>query len=494
MDKKDSLYLSKSLFVRGVRCHKSLYFIKYKPELKDEVSADTEKNFQVGFEIGDLAHNLFPGGELVPYEGLSHNEQIEMTSSLIANGCKTIYEATFFYNGVFIKADILHQGDNGWDVYEVKNSTEVKNYHLDDASVQYYVITGTGFHVSRVFLVHLNNQYVRHGEIEVDKLFHKEDITAKVQEKQKFIVEEIERQRTVLKGEEPTIDIGPQCNKDYPCDFIGHCWSHIPAPSVFDYNDTGKPDGFKLYRRGIVKMEDVPIDSLGWRQKLQLDGILHHKNHIDVDAVQKFIQSLWYPLCFMDFETIYGIPIPIYDGTRPYQQVTFQFSVDVIHKHGGELEHHEFLADGATNPQQEFIEKLLATVPRNACILVWNKSFEGPRLKELADTFPEKRNEINNLIDNIRDLMIPFRDKSIYHWQFDGLYSIKVVLPALVPELSYDDLDISDGGEAFSAWLRMVQSKDDVEKSTIRKQLLQYCGLDTLAMVRILEKMKEMVK
>jgi hypothetical protein len=298
----------------------------------------------------------------------------------------------------------------------------------------------------------------------------------------------------MLNGEEPTIDIGPQCNKDYQCDFIGHCWSHIPSPSVFDYNDTGKPDGFKLYQQGIVKMEDVPVDSLGWRQKLQLDGVLYQNNHIDVDAVQNFIKSLWYPLCFMDFETTFNVPVPIFDGIRPYQQVTFQFSLDVINKPGGELEHYEFLAEGSTNPQKEFIERLLAVLPRNACVLVWNQGFESSRLKELADAFPEKRSEIDHLINNIRDLMIPYRDKSIYHWQFDGSYSIKVVLPTLVPELSYDNLEISDGGEASSAWLRMVQSKDDKEKSAIRKQLLQYCGLDTLAMVKILEKMKDMAK
>jgi hypothetical protein len=492
--KVDEAYLSKSLFVRGVRCHKSLYLQKYRPELKDEVSEETENKFEIGFEIGDLAQELFPGGVIVPYEGLSHKEQIEMTASLIAKGCNTIYEATFFYNGVFIKADILHQGDNGWDVYEVKASTSVRDYHHFDAAVQYYVITGAGLTLSRVFLVHVNSKYVRQGEIEVDQLFHKADITTIAKEKQTFVVEEIERQREMLMGEEPIVDIGSYCNKPYECDFIGHCWSHIPSQSVFEFRGIGKPDGFALNRQGIDKMEDVSPDILGWRQKLQLDGLLHQKNHIDVDAVRNFLQSLWYPLCFMDFETTYMVPIPIYDGTRPYQQVTFQFSADVINKQGGELEHHEFLADGTTNPQKEFVERLLTIVPSNACVLVWNQSFENTRLKELADAFPEKSSEIDHLINNVRDLMKPFQDKSIYHWQFNGAYSIKVVLPALVPELSYENLDISDGAAASSTWLRMIQSKDDEEKSALRKQLLQYCHLDTLAMVKILQIMKDMAK
>jgi hypothetical protein len=296
----------------------------------------------------------------------------------------------------------------------------------------------------------------------------------------------------MLRGNEPAIDIGPHCDEPFECDFKGHCWSHIPSPSVFDYMDKGKPNGFALYQQGIVKMEDVSPDSLGWRQKLQLDGVMHRKNHIDTKAVRSFIESLRYPLCFMDFETTYMVPIPMYDGTRPYQQVPFQYSLHVMREPGCELVHHEFLADGAANPQAEFLERLLAAVPHDACILVWNQSFEISRLKDLAEAFPEKSSEIHHLIDHVRDLMIPFRDKSVYHWQFNGSYSIKAVLPALVPELSYDNLDISDGGTASSEWLRMIQSNDDEIKSTIRKQLLQYCGLDTLAMVRILEIMKEM--
>ncbi|MEI6314464.1 MAG: DUF2779 domain-containing protein, partial [Syntrophus sp. (in: bacteria)] len=342
--KEDDFYLSKSLFVRGVRCHKSLYLHKYRPELKDEVSEETEKRFAGGYEIGDLAQGLFPGGVLVPYDGLSHEEQLEMTANLIAQGCQTIYEATFFYNGVFVKADIIHRGDDGWDVYEVKASTKVKDYHLDDASVQYYVISGTGLPISRVFIVHINNEYVRQGEIEVKQLFYKEDITTIAKDKQAFIVEEIARQRAMLKGDEPDIAIGPHCEQNYPCDFIGHCWSHIPSPSVFDFRDIGKPDGFALCRQGILKMEDVSPDLLGWRQQLQLEGLLYQKNHLDIDAVKAFVDSLWYPLCFMDFETTFMTPIPMYNGIRPYQQVPFQYSLHVIHEPGGALGHHEFLA------------------------------------------------------------------------------------------------------------------------------------------------------
>ncbi len=491
--RSDNIYLSKSLFIRGLQCHKSLYLQKFSPELKDEVSEETQRRFDIGNAAGSLAQQIFPGGMVVPYKGLSHSKQISMTQTLIEQGRDIIYEAAFSHNGVFVKADILHRGISGWEIYEVKSSASVKDYHKDDASVQYYVISGTGLPVTKVSLVHINPEYVRHGEIDVHNLFIIEDITETVQGKESFIAEELQKQQTMLKGDEPVIDIGPHCDDPFACDFHGYCWSHIPSPSVFDYMDKGKPNGFALYQQGIVKMEDVSADSLGWRQKMQLDGVLHRKNHIDADAVRSFLETLWYPLFFMDFETTFMVPIPMYDGTRPYQQVPFQYSVHVIHNPGGELEHHEFLADGATNPQKEFLETLLATVPRNACILAWNQGFEISRLKELADAFPEKSGDIVHLINNIRDLMILFRDKSFYHWKFNGSYSIKVVLPALLPELSYDNLEISDGGMASSEWLRMIQSNDYDEKSVIRKQLLQYCGLDTLAMVKILEIMKEMV-
>ena len=492
-DVKNKLYLSKSLFIRGLQCHKSLYLQKYQPELKDAVTEEAQRRFDVGYDVGALAQQLFPGGVIVPYEGLSPAEQLSMTQTLIDQGTDTIYEATFSHNDVFVKADILHRGRSGWEIYEVKSSSAVKDYHYDDASVQYYVVAGTGLPVAKVFLVHVNTGYIRLGEIDAHQLFTIVDLTETVQDNAAVIPEELERLRTLLQGTEPDIDIGPHCDDPFECDFKGHCWAHIPSPSVFDLTDRGKPDPFELYQQGIVRLEDVSPYSLGWRQKLQVDGVLHRKNHLDADAVRSFLESLSYPLCFMDFETTVMVPVPLYDGTRPYQQVPFQYSVHILPEPGGQLEHHGYLSDGTTNPQQEFLKGLLAVIPRNACVLVWNRSFEATRLKELADAFPERSSAINRLIGQIRDLMAPFREKSLYHWQFNGSYSIKAVLPALVPGMSYDHLEISDGGEASAAWLRMVQANDSGEKAAIREQLLRYCALDTLAMVKILGKMKEMI-
>lgn len=486
-------FLSKSLFMKGLQCHKCLYLQKYHPELQYEVTEGQEAVYRSGSDVGCLAQGLFPGGFTVPYEDLSHTEQIALTRKEMEKGTKTIYEAAFSRNGVFVKADILHRGDEGWELYEVKSSTREKPEHLNDIAIQYHVLNGSGVDISRASLVHINTKYVKKGDIEVEKLFAIKDLTDRVIEIQPEIEQKLSAMQAMLDEDMPDIDIGPQCEEPHECAFIGHCWSHIPEQSVYSLRGHGKPNSHGLYKQGIIHIKDIPHDLLGWRQKLQVEGLLYRKNHTDRQAVKEFLGSLRYPLCFMDFETTYMLPIPIFDGTSPYQQIPFQYSLDIIDQPVAELRHYEFLSDGKDDPRPLFLQSLLSTIPGNACILIWNNTFEPRILRELAETYPSEGKRIEALIDGIVDLMVPFMRKDIYHWQFNGSYSIKDVLPALVPELSYDDLDICDGAMASGAWVRMIQTKDSGEMEEIRRQLLEYCGLDTLAMVRILDKMKEMV-
>jgi len=240
-------------------------------------------------------------------------------------------------------------------------------------------------------------------------------------------------------------------------------------------------------------MEDVLAGALGWRQRLQLDGLRYQKNHIDKNAVKAFLDSLWFPLCFLDFETTYMVPIPLFDGMKPYEQLPFQFSLHVIEKEGAEPVHYAYLARDLQNPCEEFLSDLLAAIPPGACILTWNKTFEVKRLEELAAKFPENRAEINAVVEHIRDLMVPFRDKSIYHWKLNGSYSIKNVLPALIDGYSYENLPINSGDMASAAWVRMIQEPDLNEQQRLYSELLDYCHLDTWAMVLILREMHAML-
>lgn len=482
-------YLSKTLYMSGLRCHKALWLHKYLPEFKDPATAEQESMFNFGAEIGVYARDLFPGGMLVPSGDLPHSEQLRMTQHATSSGAVTIYEAAFNYNDIFVKADILHLGPAGWELYEVKSSASFKEEHLDDIAIQLYVISGAGLRLAKTCLVHLNKEYLRQGSIDVEQLFTIVDLTDKIREMQSGVQARLTLMRSMLQNTIPEIDISPNCDHPHPCAFHGHCWAHIPSNSVFDFRGTGRPDAFELYRKGIVRMKDVPASALGWRQKLQLDGLRYQKNYVDKEAVKTFLNSLWFPLCFLDFETTFMTPIPLFDGMKPYEQLPFQFSLHVIEKEGAEPVHCAFLAKDLQNPCEEFLSDLLDSIPPGACILTWNKTFEVTQLRELATKFPENGAEISAVIENIRDLMVPFRDKSIYHWKLNGSYSIKDVLPALVDGFSYENLAINSGDMASAAWVRMIQEPNQDERQRFYSELLDYCHLDTWAMVLILERM-----
>ena len=492
VNRKSAAYLSKSLFIRGLQCHKSLYLHKYSPELKDEISEQQEASFQIGTDVGIYAQNLFPDGAEIPFDDVTLTDQLSRTTKEIEDGTEVIYEAAFSFDNIFVKVDILRKHEGKWEIYEVKNSTSVKDHHYNDVAVQYYVLKGSGLPVSRAFLVHINNQYVRNGDIEVNKLFTAQDLTDDVINNQELVKDEIKKMRRMLEGQEPDIDIGRHCSDPYECDFGGHCWQHIPENSIFALRGNG-PDKFDLYRQGVIHLKDVPKDILPRSQKIQIEGVLDKKNVTDKTAVKEFLDTLWYPICFLDFETTFMVPIPMFDGSRPYQNIPFQYSLHYLKENGAELRYHEYLAQAKLDPRKEFVENLLGQLHEDACVLVYNRNFEIGILNDLIPLFPEYEAKIENIINNVRDLMIPFRNKDVYRWEMEGSYSLKYVLPALVPELKYEEMDISDGGMAANAWLSLWEMEDSGEIDKVRNALLEYCKLDTLAMVRILQKLCKIV-
>lgn len=485
-----STFLSKSLFIRGRQCHKSLWLQKHRPKLKDVASDQKEALFETGYSVGRLAQKLFPGGFEVPYDGLSYGDQVRLTNSLIKDGSRTIYEATFLHDGIFVKVDILHREKRSWELFEVKASTEVKDYHYYDAALQYHAMHQAGIRPSRISIIHINTDYVRRGELNLRQLFTIEDVTSEVKELLPAVAEEIAQQRAMLAGRMPKIDIGPQCSAPFGCDFSGHCWSHIPEDSVFDIRGKGT-DRFALYNRGIIRQRDIPLDLLNKNQRFQVESTLLKRDSIDRNGIREFLDSLWYPLCFLDFETFMD-PIPPFDKARPYQQIPFQFSLHIQRKPGGEVEHYGFLGKPRTDPRPELATTLLPLLPKDGCVIAWNKSFEVGVLRDLADLLPANRKRIERIVTSFYDLMAPFRDRTVYMWQARGSYSVKDILPAMVPELTYEGLEIADGGAAMNAWHTMNSLEDDAELEKLRAALWEYCKLDTLAMVRILGKLREL--
>lgn len=490
--KNISTHLSKSLFMTGLKCHKALYLEKNNPGLKGESSDETERRFAFGHEVGKYAHGLFPGGIEIPQLEISYQEQIDRTRQELEKGTKIIYEAAFTYDDVFARADIIRKTSKGWEVYEVKSSAELKDQYIDDSAVQYYVLSKSGLPVTRIFVVHINNKYVRNGDIEPEKLLTVTDVTDKVREKQEAVRDEIKKQKEMLKGSLPSIDIGEHCNDPYECAFEEHCWQHIPDEySVFDLKGK-RATAYELYRKGILKLADIPLDILNSAQRAQVEAFINKSEIVNKKGVKDFVTSLWYPLYFLDFET-FDTPIPPFDGVRPYQKIPFQYSLHYIEKKGGQLKHQEFLVSQNEDPREKLAEKLLAEIPKGACVLAYHMAFEKSILNNLKEWFPKYAKKIDSINDEMLDLKTPFKNRDMYHWQMNGSASLKAVLPVMIPEMSYDDLEISEGGMAMDAYFMMCKSNDKAEIEKIRKALLEYCRQDTLAMVRLLEKLRSAV-
>lgn len=484
-------YLSKSQFTRGLQCHKALWLYKNRPELRAEPDAATQAKFDTGSEVGELAHQRFPGGVKIMFDREKIDEMMRQTREAIERGAETIYEATFRHDDVLVMVDILQKGIRGWELYEVKSSTGVKEYHKPDVAVQYYVLAGSGIDPVKASVVHLNNQYVRQGEIEVGQLFAVSDVTAEAQDLQEFVKAEIRKQRAMLENGQPDIDIGPQCEDPFRCDFYDSCWQHVPEDSVFELRERGA-DKFSLYRQGIIRQQDIPLDTLNPKQRFQVESTLAQRDSMNAEQVREFLAELRYPLCYLDFET-FGTAVPLYDGSWPYGQIPFQYSLCVQEKQGGAVVHHDFLGEPGQDPREELLESLLAAIPQGACLVAFNAGFEKRCLSGLAELYPKHAGRINGLVESFVDLMQPFKNRDVYRWQAKGSYSLKAVLPAMVPELSYDGMEVADGETAGLVFLQMGAAQDPEERQRLRNALLAYCRQDTLGMVKIVEKLREML-
>ena len=492
MSYNDSSFgLSKTSLLKGIQCPKALYLSKNPPAFEITPDPGLQAKFDQGREVGVLAQRLFPGGTEVVFSDSSISEQVAKTRELIEAGAGVIYEASFAFDGIFIKVDILVRTGETWEINEVKMSTKVKDPNYDDAAIQYYVVTSSGLSVSKVSLVHINNKYERQGEIDVQQLFTSEDITEEALARQVALPEVITNLREALQCDEPTIGIGKYCSDPYDCEFVPYCWQHIPEDSIFSLKGRGI-NKFNYYNEGIIRLEDLSLEKLNDAQRSQAVATINKEDSINPAGVKDFIDSLWYPLCHLDFET-FATPIPHFDGIRPYQQVPFQYSLHIQEKEGAEPTHYEYLVEPGNDPRRELAEKLLAEIPEDGCVLTYNQSFEKGVLKNLAVAFPDLADGINARIGNIRDLMVPFKKRDVYRWQMRGSYSIKEVLPALVPELSYNGLCVSDGMMAMRVYHEMCKEDDPSKVAELRQGLLEYCRLDTLAMLKILDEMNEKI-
>lgn len=487
-------YITKSGFMKGEQCDLAFYYWWNKTA---EINTEAiQFRMDQGTAIGRLAQQLASGGSDLNDLQLPPWELAAPTKSLMKKRLP-IYEATFITE---IKPKLLCKVDmlvpdvkKGWEIWEVKSSGSVKEEHIIDLAFQTYVAEACGVKVSGIKLVHLNTDYVRNGNLDIQQLFQKEDVTKKVRNALTGLGDKIkDLYKTGKLKIAPQIPIGSHCFTPYACAYQQICWKAFP-PENHIYMIPRLRNANELILAGIYSIKDIDPETLSDKQRLVQEAHIKQTIIMDPHSISNFFSDKVYPYYFFDFETIMPA-VPIWDGTRPYMQVPFQYSLHVIREIGAEPEHYEFLDDAnGADPRRPLVEQLIKDIGDNGTVWAYNKSFELARLRELADVFKEHRNKLFTIIERLEDLITPFREQWYYNPAMRGSNSIKNVLPVLVPELSYDALEIGSGGEAMDVFLKLVTGDKDamMNKEQILNDLRKYCKLDTMAMVKIFLKLTE---
>lgn len=483
--------LSKSKYCNAIQCNKILWLDKYKSEVKEEL--DNTSVFENGTMVGEIAKNLFGDYININFD-TDLNKMINETKIALKNKNAVITESSFVYNNNFCSVDILKKHGDKYELYEVKSSTHVNDIYLNDISYQYYVLKNLGLNITKASIVYLNTNYVRNGELELDKLFIINDVTEFAQSNINIVKNKINEINDYMKQkDEPVKDIDKYCFEPYKCPYFSYCSSHIGDNNIFNIRGMHIGTKLKYYKRGIYNYSDLLNEKINPKYMEQIDFEINDKeDKINVEEIRKFMHTLSYPIYFLDFET-FQQSIPLYDGISPYEQIPFQYSLHYILDKSDKVYHTEFLAEADIDPRYELAKKLVSDIPLNSCVLAYNMSFEKNVIKKLSILYPEFSEHLMNIYNNMKDLMVPFINRYYYTKNMHGSYSIKYVLPALFPNdpsLDYHNLDMVHNGSEASNTYSTLSKYSEEEQKIIKKNMLKYCELDTYAMVKIYKKLK----
>ena len=492
--------LTKSLYCSGIQCPKMLWLKENRPELEEQRTSQTI--FDNGNKVGDLAKGLLGNYTEV---NICENKQemICQTEELIEKETEVICEASFAVDGLFCSLDLLHCLGNGTvDFYEVKSSTGLKDVYYRDASFQLYVLRKLGYRVQHVYLVHVDNSYVLDGELDIHRLLRINDVTDSVVAMQNDTARRIAFLKDYLRQEcEPEQELHGGCFSPYACNFWNYCARYLPEYNVFDLYRMQKEKMLSYYYDGVVSFEDLQGKAkLSEAQRIQVETVLDGRKHILAGKVAEYLkEKIRYPLYFLDFES-FQPAIPLYQGTRPYQQMAFQYSLHIIRKENDQpedAEHFEFIAEPEEDPRRSVAERLCLDIPEDVCVLAYNMSFEKGRIREMAEACPDLAEHLMAIHNNIEDLITPFKSRWVYYPVMNGSSSIKEVLPALFPDdpaLNYHNLEgVHKGDEASAVYDRMAEM-NEADKTYWKESLFRYCELDTFAMVKIWQKLREIAE
>jgi hypothetical protein len=486
--------ISKSQYVRGLQCKKALWLFRNRKDLQSELSSAQKDILDIGNLIGKLAMENYPTGVEVKNEYWDINGAIKTTNKYIDDGNNIIFEATAMHpiTGAYSKIDILKRFEDTdlWDLIEVKSSTQVKEYHKDDLAFQYYVFSNSGYKIRNSYMMLIDNSYKRTGNIEPTKILQLIDISEDVKNKQNEVNEKtIELCNSLTDPGVPKEKIGEKCFKPFECDFKSYCWKHVPDYSV--YNVFQKKKAESIDNKHGVLLENLPTELFpNGIKRVDLECYFNKSLKIEKEKISDFLESLQYPICFFDYETI-APAIPILEGTKPYQQIPFQFSLHVQKEPHHQLQHFEYIHKDISDPRPDLIKKLIQACGKKGSILVYNQSFEIARNNELAEKYEEYGDELRAINTRIVDLMLPFSKRWIYHPNQKGSVSLKNVLPAFT-ELNYKDLEIGNGSDAMHLYNTFLEGNlDKISKDKLWDGLSKYCERDTYALWVLLEVLKD---
>jgi len=488
-------HLSKSKLMAFRQCHKRLWLEVNRSDLRED-SAGAHAAFQTGYQVGDIARKIYDPegkGPLIDVETEGYEGAFARTAELMADSRQPIFEAGFKADGALAFADVmLPEIENGqlvWRMIEVKSSTSVKDYHYDDIAVQAFVAQAAGVPLKAAALAHIDNSWVYPGDEDYRGLLIENDLTAeafaRTEEVKGWIAE---AQSIADQPSEPEIAVGTHCYDPFECGFCEYCHRNVPQPE-FPIDWLPRLSLSKralLAELGVDDLRGVPDEMLSDIQARVKTHTLAKTVFFDAAGAASDLAPHGFPAYFLDFESIY-FTVPIWKGTHPFQQISFQFSVHTLNE-SGELSQTAFLDLSGDDPSEPLAKALIAACGENGPVFIYNAAFEPTRISELAERYPDLAGPLLSINARIVDLL-PIARSRYYHPSQQKSWGLKAVLPAAVPELSYDALDgVQDAGAAMEAFCEAIQPGTTAErKSEIERHLLAYCQLDTLGMVRLWE-------
>ena len=486
------MQLSKSEYMMYLKHPAWVWLKKHDKKKLPEIDANQQAMFDAGHDFEQYAEALFKDGIKLGFD--SYDEYLRLpsrTKEAINSDASTIFQGRIeAENNTFI-FDILDRVSSGeFDLYEIKSSTRVKEDHYYDLAFQLYVAESAGLNIRSIYVIHVNNNYIRSGPVKPGAITVTEEVSEQVRSMQTETEENIARawksiRQTDMPDPSPR-HVGLDSFREYM-----EVYSNIrdiPTDSIYNLYGLDPELCAHLEDAGIENISDIP-DSIKLRpkQQWQVSAVKAKEPIIKTDKIELFLDSLKYPLYFLDYETLADV-VPPFDGLKPYQQLPFQYSLHILNSTDSDVEHYEYLHTDQSNPAEPLTQQLVKQLGDNGSIIVWSKRFEQGCNELLAKLLPHYQDALEAINARIVDLMDPFA----YGWyidaEFAGSASIKSVLPVLAPDLSYKDLEVQEGGSAQRLWMdAILRDSYNGDQEQLMNSLLEYCKLDTLAMVRIFD-------